>query len=55
VGKNLSLISHILYECDALATLGHFCLGSDKLDPEFVRKTHPRSIVAFSKAAGLGE
>ena len=48
VGKNLSLISHILYECDALATLGCFCLGSEKLDTEFNRKTHPRSILAFS-------
>ena len=54
-GKNLNLISHILYECDALSTLGYFCLGSDKLDTEFIRKTHPRSILAFTKAAGRGE
>ena len=55
VGKNLNLISHILCECDALSTLGYFCLGSDKLDTEFIRKTHPRLILAFTKAAGLGE
>ena len=55
LGKNLSLISHISCMCDALATLGRFCLASDKLDPEFIRKPHPKSILAFSKAAGLGE
>jgi hypothetical protein len=28
--------------------------GSCKLDAEVIRKTHPRSIVAFNKAVGLG-
>jgi hypothetical protein len=53
-GKEFELSSHILYECDVLATLGYFSLGSGKLDPEVIRKTHTRSTLAFSKAVGLG-
>jgi hypothetical protein len=40
-------------ECDVLATAGYFFLGSGKLDPVVIRKTHPRSILPFIKAAGL--
>jgi hypothetical protein len=55
VGKNLScLFVCVLYEDDALATLRHCLLGSGKLDPETIRKTHPRLILAFSMAVGLG-
>jgi hypothetical protein len=52
MGKNLSLIS-ICYESEASATLRYFFLGSGKLDPEDII-THPRSILAFSNAVGLG-
>jgi hypothetical protein len=38
---------YTLYECDALATLRYFGLGSGKLDPAVIRKTHPRSIQAY--------
>ena len=44
--------------CDGLVTyLTHrryFFLGSSMLDPEVIWKTHPRLILAFSKAVGLG-
>jgi len=40
-------------ECDALATIGCFFLGSGKLDPVVFRKTQPRLILPFIKAAGL--
>ena len=53
VGKNLSHIS-ISYESDVSALLRHFFLGSGKLDPEDIRRTYPRSILAFSNAVGLG-
>ena len=52
-GKNLSHIS-ISYESDASATLRYFFLGSGKLDPKDIRRTHPRSILASSNAVGLG-
>jgi hypothetical protein len=45
----------MLHEADALVTLGYFFLGSRKLDPEVIRKTHQRSILAFSKSLGLGQ
>jgi hypothetical protein len=40
-------------ECDALAKTGYFFLGSGKLDPVVIRKTHPKLILPFIKAAGL--
>ena len=40
-GKEFESSFHILYERDALATLGYFFVGSGKLDPEVIRKTHP--------------
>jgi len=45
----------MLHESDVLATLGYFFLGSGKLDPEVIRKTDQRSILAFSKSLGLGQ
>jgi hypothetical protein len=53
-GKEFESSFHRVNECDALVTLGYFFLGSGKPDPEVIRKTHPRSILAFSKAVGLG-
>jgi hypothetical protein len=44
----------MLYNCNAVATFGYFFLGSGKLHPEIIRKTHPRLTLAFSKAAALG-
>jgi hypothetical protein len=35
---------------DALAKLRYFFLSSSKLEPKHIRKTHPRLILAFSKA-----
>jgi len=40
-------------ECDALATIGYFILGSGKLDPVVFRKTHSRLSLPFIMAAGL--
>jgi hypothetical protein len=45
---------HTLCDCDALSILGYFSLDSDNLDPEVLRKTHPRSILAFITAVGFG-
>jgi len=53
VGKNLSHTS-ISYESDASATFSYFFLGWGKLDPEDIRRTHSRSILAFNNAVGLG-
>jgi hypothetical protein len=44
----------MLYDCDAVATFGYLFLGSGKLDPDIIRKTHPKSSLAFSKAVALG-
>jgi hypothetical protein len=41
--------------CDYLICRGYFSLGSAKLDPEVIRNFHPRPILAFSKAAELGQ
>jgi len=41
--------------CDYLIYRGYFSLGSAKLDPEVIRNFHPRTILAFSKAAELGQ
>jgi hypothetical protein len=40
-------------ECDAIPTVGYFFLVSGKLDPVVIRKTHPKLILPFIKAAGL--
>ena len=53
VGQNFSLFIH--HACDASAPLTkYFFLGSGKLDPQNIRKTHSISILAFSKGVGLG-
>jgi len=44
----------ISYESDVSATLRYFFLGSGKLDPKDIRRTHTRSILAFSNAVDLG-
>jgi hypothetical protein len=53
VGKYLCHIS-IYNESDVSATLKYFFLGSGKLDPKDIRRTHTRSVLAFSNAVGLG-
>jgi hypothetical protein len=45
----------MLHESDALAKLGYFFLGSGKLYPDFIRKTHQRSVLACSKSSGPGQ
>ena len=45
---------HTLYECDALVTPRYLFLGPGRLDSEVRRKTHPKSVLALSKAIGLG-
>lgn len=35
-------------------TKGCFSLGSGKLDPDIIRETYPRSIMAFIKDVGFG-
>jgi hypothetical protein len=52
-GKEFDLSFHTLYKSDALATLGYFFLGSSRLDTVVISRTHPRSILAFTKTAGL--
>jgi hypothetical protein len=54
-GKEFDLSFHIFYKGDTLATLGYVSLGSGKLKPDDIRKTHSRLILAFSKAVGLGQ
>jgi hypothetical protein len=34
--------------------MGYSSLGSGKLNPVVIRKIHPRIILAFIKAVGLG-
>jgi len=44
--------------CDGLVVIscrGYFSLGSAKLDPDIIMKIHPRPMLAFSKAAELGQ
>jgi hypothetical protein len=44
-------------KCDGLAIIsqvGDSSLASGKLDPKVIRKTHPRPILAFSRAVDLG-
>jgi hypothetical protein len=53
-GKEFESSSYTLYKREALATLAYFSVGSGKVDRDIIGKTHPRSILAFSKAAGLG-
>jgi len=52
VGKYMSCIC-ISYESDASATLRYFFLGSGKLDPKDIRRTHTISVLAFNNAVGL--
>jgi len=40
---------HILYECEALVSLGHTYLGSFFLDPEDIRKLTIEAIWNFAK------
>jgi hypothetical protein len=42
------------FHVDCLMRRRYFSLGSGKLDLGVIRETHPRSILAFSKAVGLG-
>jgi hypothetical protein len=44
---------HILYECEALASLRHTYLGSFFLDPEDIRKLNIGAIWNFAKGTGL--
>jgi hypothetical protein len=44
---------HILWECEALASLRHTHLGSFFLDPEDIRKLSIRAIWNFAKGTGL--
>ena len=53
-GKECESSFHTLYECGALATLRYFFLSSGKLEAENIRKTHPRTILAFVKVVRLG-
>jgi hypothetical protein len=45
--------AHILCEYEALASLGHICLGSFFLDPEFIKILSLEAIWNFSKGKGL--
>jgi hypothetical protein len=44
---------HILYECEALASLRHAYLGSFFLDPEDIRELGMGAIWNFAKETGL--
>jgi hypothetical protein len=44
---------HILYECEALASLRHTHLGSFFLEPEEIRKLSIGDIWNFGKRTGL--
>jgi len=44
---------HVLYECEALASLRHSYLGSLFLDPEDIRKVHIGVMWKFGKGTGL--
>jgi hypothetical protein len=44
---------HILYECEALASLRHTYLGSSFLDPEDIRKLSMGTIWNFAEGTGL--
>ena len=44
---------HILFECEALASLGHTRLGSFFLDPEDIRKLSTGAIWNFAKGTEL--
>jgi hypothetical protein len=44
---------HILYECEALASLRHAYLGSLFLDPEDIRVLGMGTIWNFPKGTGL--
>lgn len=43
------------WTCGYLICRGYFSLGSAKLDPDVIMKIHPRPMLAFSKAAELGQ
>ena len=45
--------AHILFECDALASLRHVYLGSFFLDPEDIKGLSLGAIWSFSKGTGL--
>jgi hypothetical protein len=53
VGLGYNLIRLLMYSYQISAVLQLY-LGSGKLDLEFISKPHIKSIVAFSKAIGLG-
>jgi hypothetical protein len=53
--KEFQSCFHTSHERDAVATLTYLFLGTGKLDPEDIRKTHPTSVLTISKAVGRGE
>jgi hypothetical protein len=55
VAKILGSFPCVFFGRDAIAALGYFSLGSGEPDSDFIRKTHPILILAFSKAVGLGQ
>jgi len=45
--------AHILWECEALTSLGHMYLGSLFYEPEDIESMSVGAIWNFSKATGL--
>ena len=45
--------AHILFECEALASLRHVYLGSFFLDPEDIKRLGLETIWKFSKGTGI--
>ena len=52
-GTEEEISAHILYECEALVSHRHVCLGSFFLEPEDIKSISTEAIWNFSKVTGL--